>query len=292
MKRIGIILGLSVIIILAAATTCFAQGLSLVSTNPVDGDNSLQFTNVAVKMVFSENMTSDEAQAANEHRFKITDNKGENISYKTLYNAKKYPNEIWLQITETLTTDTKYKLIISGNVVSSTGDTLGTSQTMKFGTRNTKQDNNVYMVLMLVMVAGMIGFTTWEAKRKLKQELEEKGEESKVNPYKESKKTGKSVEQIVAKTEQEKAKAEKHRIKAELEDTTIEYDKAAAANDAKKVKVRRSITTTGAKIPNVVAVKRKARETAKAKVEQQARAKAQNSGKSKGSKQQQHKNKK
>jgi hypothetical protein len=292
MKRIGIILSLSVIIVLAAATSCFASGLSLVSTNPVDGDNTLQYTNVAVKMVFSENMTSAEAQAANEHRFKITNKDGDSIAYKTLYNAKKYPNQIWLQITETLTTNTQYTLKISGDVVSSAGDTLGEGETIKFATRNTKQDNNVYMILMLVMVAGMVGFTTWETRRKVKQEMEEKGEEPKVNPYKEAKKTGKSVEQIVAKTEKEKERAEKHRIKAELEDTTIDYDPASEKSDAQKVKARRSITTTGAAVPAVVVKKRKAREAAEAKAEEKAKARAQNTGKSKGSKQQQHKNKK
>jgi hypothetical protein len=68
--------------------------------------------------------------------------------------------------------------------------------------------------MMGVMMVGMIVFTSLSAKRQLKkQEEEEKTKpDAKVNPYKEAKKTGKSVEDVVAKTEKEKEKA---RAKAE-----------------------------------------------------------------------------
>jgi len=298
MKRIGIILSLSIMIVLSAASFCFAQGLTLESVFPEEGTSNLTMTNVAVKLKFSENMTSEEAQAANEDCFKITNEKGKKISYRTLYNAKKYPDEIWLQITDTLENNTEYKLVISGKIVSSAGNTLDDGQTLHFSTRDSKQDNNVYMIMMLLMVVGMVVFTSLETRHKLKKEMAEKqtAEDFKVNPYKEAKKTGKSVEEIIAKTEHEKAKAEKHRQKAEKEaaEEAAEarahgHGKTAADDGRRKVKAKKPISAAGVQTPQSIIEKNKARAEAKAK--EQARKNAHSVSKSKGSKQQQRKKK-
>ena len=89
MKRIGAIVSLLVILIVLSTSMSFASGLTLISSFPEDGDSSLMPANIAVKLVFSENMTSEEAQAANESRFAITDSEGKAIKFDPLYNADK-----------------------------------------------------------------------------------------------------------------------------------------------------------------------------------------------------------
>ena len=291
MKRIGIIVSLSVMIVLSAVCFSFAQGLTLESVYPEEGTNTLTMTNVAVKLKFSENMTSEEAQAANKDCFKIENEKGKKVSYTTLYNAKKYPNEIWLQLTDDLANNTEYKLVISGDIVSSAGHSLDDGLTVNFSTRDSKQDNNVYMFLMLAMVVGMVFFTSWETRRKLKKAAADNGEEVRMNPYKEAKKTGKPVEEIIARNAQEKAKAEKHRQKTEkaaLEEAKKQEEKAVDDGN-KKVMAKRPISAIGVATPDSIVAKNKAR--AEAKSNAAAAKKSHSVNKSKGSKQQQHKKK-
>jgi len=113
-------------------------------------------------------------------------------------------NEIWVLINKDLVSDSEYKLTISGDLKIPNGDTLGKEETIDFKTRNISTDNTVNMVLMGLMMVGMVVISSITMKRNLKKEMEKKGEVEKVNPYKVSKETGKSVEEIVAKAEKEK----------------------------------------------------------------------------------------
>ncbi|MDD4570567.1 MAG: Ig-like domain-containing protein [Tepidanaerobacteraceae bacterium] len=295
MKRIGKILSLTILTVLLASSISFAQGLSLESIFPKDGENKLQPTNIAVKMTFSENMTSPVAQAANEDCFTIINPKGKSIKHKTLYNAEKYPNEIWIQITEPLEMETEYTLTVSSDLVSSGGNTLDEPIITHFSTRNTKQDSNGYMVIMLLMVVGMVVFTAWDTKRKLKKDVAGADEEEeKVNPYKEARKTGKTVEEIVAKTEKDKAKAEKKKARAGKRQSVKEESEVEETQEGvKRVKSPRPISAIGATTPARVIEINRAREKAKEEAEQKAnsKAKGQTTTKKKGSKQQQRKKK-
>lgn len=295
MRRIGIIISLSVLIVLLASSFSFAAGLTLESTYPEDGQSGFMPVNMAIKLKFSENITSEEARTANINCFKITDSKGKPVKFDQLYNAEKYPNEVWLQITENLTDATEYTVKISDELQSTAGNTLDKAVTLNFSTRDTAKDSNGYMVLMVLMIIGMVVFTAWDTKKKLKQESGSKSEEEKVNPYKEAKKTGKSVEEIVAKAEQQKAQAEKRRAKAGRKQSIKEEPKKEEAREGvKKVKAKRPISAVGAQTPAKVIAMKEAREKAKAAAEAKAAAKskkAQTAAKSKGSKQQQKKKK-
>lgn len=292
MKRLGAIISLSLLIVLLASSLSFASSLELVSTNPEEGDNGLQAANVAVKLMFNENMTGEQAEVANQNKFQLTDEDGNNIEYTTLYNAKKYPNEIWLQVSETLKDNTKYTLEISDGLQSTAGNKLGEKVTLHFATRDTAADSKGYMFLMALMVVGMIGFTVWETGRQIKkQQAGEKSEDQKVNPYKESKRTGKAVEDIVAKTEKEKEAAKKRSEKEERKQAKADSaDADQPENDNKKVKGRRPISAAGIQTPKSVIAKRKAREDS-AKAASGSRGKGSEAHKSKGSKQQQRKKK-
>lgn len=291
MKRIGTILSLSVLIVLLASSISFAGDLSLVDIYPKEGENGLQPNNVAIKMTFSENMTDPAAIANNERLFKITDDKGKALEYDVLYNAEKYPDQIWLQIVKTLEADAEYTLTISKGLKSSAGNTLDENIVSHFAVRDTTADNNGYMILMVLMMVGMVGFTVWDTSRKAKKESAKSQEDSKVNPYKEARKTGKSVEEIVAKTEQEKAKQEKQKAKASGQQDEKEDDSKEIRDGVYRLKSRRPISAAGMDTPKAVIAKRIAREAANEKAAMARSNKNQPAAKSKGSKQQQKKKK-
>ena len=60
--------------------------------------------------------------------------------------------------------------------------------------------------LMFVMMGGMVFFSTKSTQHQQQKEKVEKGKHDTVNPYKEAKRTGKSVAEIVAKDQQKKQK--------------------------------------------------------------------------------------
>lgn len=290
MKRLGKILCLSLMIALMATTASFASGLTLVSSFPEEGNAALTPQNVAIKLVFSEKISDPVSVAANANRFTVVDEEGNAIAFEPLYNESKYPNEVWLQISESLTQDTAYKVIISEGMQSSTGNSLEEDITLNFSTRNTEADNTGYMVLMAIMVVGMMVFTVFDTKRRLKKESSEKEEEQKVNPYKEAKRTGKSVEEVVARTEKEKSKAERRKARViKQQGADQEEEKEPVRPGVKRVKRPRTISEKGYATPKSFIEARIARERAEAEAKERARQPRQN--KSKGSKQQQRKKK-
>lgn len=243
MKKIGKILSLSILMVVLSFPLCFASGLELVTSYPEEGSNYSMLENVMIKLEFSEDVSAANIQESNKSAFTLKGEDGKTHKVKPLYSAK-MPNEIWVLIEESLTPDTEYKLTISGDLQGSDGDSLGSNQVITFKTRNTGADTTVNMVLMGVMVAGMIAFSSISMKRQMKKEAEEKGQVDKVNPYKVAKETGKSVEDIVAKTEKEKqkvqAKANKNKASTgKAEHATVED------NGNKKVKGPRTIASAG-----------------------------------------------
>lgn len=288
MKRLGSVLCLSLLTVLIATTFSFASGLTLVKSFPEEGNNSLTPANVAIKLVFSEKISDPVSISANSGRFAIVDSEGNPIGFEPLYNEIKYPNEVWLQISETLTQNTSYKVTISEGMQGSTGNVLDKSITLNFSTRNTEADSKGYMMLMMVMIGGMVAFSIFDTKRKIKKETAKKEEDLKVNPYKEAKRTGKSVEQVVARTDKEKAQAERRKAKVtkRQSDNSGKEDRASDPG-VKRVKKARPISEKGYATPKGFIEGRIAREEEKA----QSKAKKPQQSRSKGSKQQQRKKK-
>jgi len=252
MKRAGIILSLSILLILTSFSFCFAAGLELLDSYPKDGSDDSRPENFLVKLYFNEDVSAKEVQKQNEAAFKFTDSKGKELPIRVLYDSKK-PKEIWVLVEKTLKPDSEYKLSISGDLQLANGDTLGEDRTINLKTRNTNTDNNVNMALMGVMMVGMIVFTSISTKRQLKKREEEERAkpETKVNPYKVAKETGKTVEDVVAKTNKEKEKA---RAKAEKRNKHMVQSQSEAADagkaedekkDTKRVKGPRPISAAG-----------------------------------------------
>lgn len=251
MKRAGVIISLTIIMILMSFSFCFASGLELLDSYPKDGSNDARPENFLVKLYFNEVMSSDKVQQENKNMFKFTDAKGKELPTKVLYDAKK-PKEIWVLVEQTLVSNASYKLHVSGDLTDADGSTLGKDITLDLKTRNTATDNNVNMALMGVMMVGMIFYTSISAKRQVKKHEEEEAlkTDAKVNPYKVAKETGKSVEDVVAKTnkEREKAKAKaqkKGNYNVQRPGTAKDSEDEDTDNDTKRVTGPRPIAAAG-----------------------------------------------
>ena len=251
MKKIGIILSLSIMMVLMSFSLCFAAGLELQDSYPKDGSSESRPENFMVKLYFNEDVSAKEVQKDNESAFTFTDSKGKELPIKVLYDSKK-PKEIWVLVKQTLKQDSSYKLSISGDLKVANGDTLGQDKVISLKTRNTNTDNNVNMAMMGVMMVGMIFFTSLNTKRQLKKQEEEAktADDIKVNPYKVAKETGKSVEDVVAKTQKEKEKVKqkeekRNKAKAEGRGQAAVKEDDFANKDTKRVTGPKPISAAG-----------------------------------------------
>ncbi|WP_027400311.1 Ig-like domain-containing protein [Anaerovorax odorimutans] len=246
MRRIGIILSLSILIVIFSCSACFASGLELVDSYPKDGTGGLQPIGVAFKLHFNEDVAKEDIQKANKACMELTGKDKKPISLKLLHTESK-PKDLLVIVDKDLEQNSKYTFTLSGDFQSSNGDKLGEDVIINFETRNTKTDMNVNMLIMGLMVVAMLFFSSRAMKRQMKKEEEEKNEADKVNPYKVAKETGKSVEAIVAKTQKEKDKRER-RAKRSSENIEIEEENQAQQNNdpnVKRVKRAKPISETG-----------------------------------------------
>jgi len=265
-----IIATISILIVLLQATFCFAGNLEIVNSYPHDGGTGFQPVNLAVKLYFNQDVLNSANQEANKDCFKITgpDNKSQPI---TVLYVPKEEGLVEVVLKNTLEEDTEYKLTISGEFMASSGDTLGSDQTITFRTRSTKNDMKINMVMMGVMFVGIMFFSSRQMKHQMKKDAEEKEKEEKVNPYKVSKETGKSVQEIVKKTEKQKQKKaleeakRKENLEKEEQNPSHEDERD---NGNKKVKGPRPILAGG----SVYLSGRKAKAEKEAKKLAEARA--------------------
>ena len=229
MKRRFPALLIAVLLILASASAAFADDLTIVDISPADGSKGYQPANMAVKIRFSEDMMDESAIAANQNKFSITDPDGTEQPYDIVYNADKYPDELWLVLQGDLQADTEYTVTVQPGIVSSSGSRLAEGLTTNFFTRNTKTDGLISMGLMLVLMVAMFGMTARSAKKQQEKEdpkAAERALEDSLNPYKLAKQNGISLAEAQAIVEKEKDKLDKKKAKAEAERIKREEMKA------------------------------------------------------------------
>ena len=108
--------------------------------------------------------------------------------------------------------------------------------------------------MMIVMIVGMIFFSMRSAKKAMEKENDQKQKKDTVNPYKEAKRTGKSVEEIVEKDKKKKAKqaeamakqkAKEAELEAELEAMEAKRNAKQKKASTKKVSSPRPISAAG-----------------------------------------------
>lgn len=258
MKKIGVSICLMLMILFGGCVMSFAtdNSLEIENTYPVDGQKNTTVENLSVKLDFNQSVSDKANRKANSKAFVIKDKKGKKVPIRVMYNPKDLKQVMVIADNHDgrnkIKEDTNYTLKVSKDLVSDTGATLGHDVEIKFTTMNQKRNTMIYMAMMVVMFGGMFFFTSRSVKKEREAELDDK--EIKVNPYKEAKRTGKSVEEIVAKQEKEKAKraekAEKARAKREAEEARLAElygEKEELAPGHFRVNAPRPISSVGGK---------------------------------------------
>ncbi len=249
MKRIGAILTTIALIMMLSVSFCFADsGLTIENTYPEDGSTGASVENLGVKIHFSEEMTEEVVGKANNGCFQLYDDEGRKLPTKVLYNDKEEGEVLVLLENKNNTVqvkgNTEYTLKISRNTVDDKGNVLGEDTVIKFKTLNQSVNTMISMGMMVVMFGGIMVVSARTAKKEAENQ---KKEAEKVNPYKESKRTGKSVEEIVEKDQKKKAKeAQKAAKKAAKEAADDDYYEEDDINKY-RVSSRRSAYKAGSK---------------------------------------------
>ncbi len=254
MKRIGAILCLSFILAAISAPMCFAAqgGLTIQDQYPKDGATGTSVENVSVKIWFNQDVRPEtkEIRKANKEKVKLVDEKGKELPIYVAYNPKEEGQVMVLSSDQTkIKDDTKYTLTIDPGFQATNGDTLTTQDKVAFTTLNRTQATTVNMIMMGVMMVGMIFFTSRSMKKQQEKERANKGKTETVNPYKEAKRTGKSVEEIVEKDRKNKEKQAAAAAKrAEKEREVLEdLEEKKPISNNKRVTGPRPISAAGGK---------------------------------------------
>ena len=232
MKRTGAILCLALVMMLMSATLCFgAEGtLKINQQYPEDGATGTAIDNAGIKIWFDQdvNPANDAARKANEKAIKLVNEEGKKMPIRVVYSTEEEGvMMVLVDSTKPLDGDMEYTMTIDDTFQATSGDTLAGGDKVTFKTINQKRTMTVNMVLMFVMMGGMMLFATKSTQHDKKKEKEAKGKHDTVNPYKEAKRTGKSVEEIVAKDQKNKEKEAAAKAK-------IDAKKAKAKEEARR----------------------------------------------------------
>ncbi|MDO4393091.1 MAG: Ig-like domain-containing protein [Bacillota bacterium] len=262
MKRVNALVIAMLMALAIAAPTCLAakettadnSALKIEVSTPEDGAEGVSVENLSVKLTMNKEMSSltSAQKKHNQSAIKLTDPKGKKIKVNAYY-SKEHPDQVMIvsatsnNKSQRFDSATKYTLTIGKNFSSADGSTFDKDQVISFTTLNQKRSMMIYMILMGLMMAGMIFFSMKSAKKNLEKEKEKDNEVSTVNPYKEAKRTGKTVEEIVEEDRKRKAKAAKasERRRAEIEALEAEIRAEEHKQFNKRVSVRRPISAAG-----------------------------------------------
>lgn len=293
MKKIGAIVCLTMLMVMITATFCFgAETFKVDSTYPKTGKTNTTKDNMCVKVYFNKAVGNKSSKAANKNAYKITNSSGKEFPARIYYSPKN--DKYALILLDTVKVPTKgsnaikdntwYACTISADFTANDGEKLGTEQVIKFKTMNQARNTSIYMIMMVLMFGGMFWFSAKQMKKQGTGDDNKdgtKGARSEAfNPYKESKRTGKPVEEIIAQHEKEEAKRkarEKHKKEADKA-----YDDMFAESENYRVSRPKPISAAGC----TYKTGRKAIAEAKAKkaAEEKAKRKANGYGKAKSKK--------
>lgn len=213
MKRLGGIVCLVALIVTMTASMCFGtESLKVVETYPKDGQKNTTTENMGVKLWFNNDMGAKETLKANSKCFKIVGEDGKKLPIKVFYSPKD-PKEVMVLLDANkkveIAQNSDYTLVIDKKLQDSDGNQLGKDEKITFKTLNQKKNTTVYMVMMGIMMVGMFVFSSIQMKRQMEGQEDNKAvKEEPFNPYKEAKRQGKSVEEVINQHEKEVEKQE------------------------------------------------------------------------------------
>ena len=211
MKKTGRILCLVMVMLMMASTLCFATagGLKIEQQYPADGATGTAIDNAGIKIWFNQdvNPKNDKIRKANAEAVKLVNEDGKELATRVVYSPdEKGVMMVLVDSKKPLDGDMEYTMTIDKTFQATSGDLLTDGDKVTFKTMNQKRTMTVNMLLMFVMMGGMMFFATKSTQHDQKKAKEAKGKHDTVNPYKEAKRTGKSVEEIVAKDQKNKAR--------------------------------------------------------------------------------------
>jgi hypothetical protein len=171
---------------------------------------------VGIKLYFDGDVTDESIRDINNAKgmFEFSGGKTEKITTKAYFNKK---DNGYILVTATKTKDgnaislnpnSRYKLTISGKLTSADGRILGEDKVVDFRTVDTSGNTQVYMLLMVAMVAGMILMTFVSNRRKARAKAIIANSKP-ANPYKLAKEKGITLEEALAIAEKDKLRREK-----------------------------------------------------------------------------------
>ena len=223
MKRSTLIALLAAVMVMAGSVFSFAaDGLTLVSSYPEDGQKNTSMENLGVKLTFSSPINSEEAKKIDESKFSIVDEEGEKVPVRVLFSDEN--DGLVLVVADVdegfvAKNNCEYKLTIDAGLVDNEGNELAQAQTVTFRTYNQRVNNMVNMGMMFIMFGGIMVLTMRQNNKKEEEEADKKEEPKKAfNPYKEAQRTGKTVEEVKAeqaRKEEKEAKKKARRKKKE-----------------------------------------------------------------------------
>ncbi len=256
MKRISFVACLTALIVVLTSSVVFGStALKIEEAYPHDGQKNTTVENMSVKLTFNNAVDSKENRKANEKCFTIKDDKGKALPIKVYYNPENGKQALILvDMTKRTAKDkiikdnSEYTLTVDKSFVDNEGNALGKTEKISFTTLNQAWNTKIYMIMMVVMFGGMFFFSSRQAKKQMAQTQEDTKEEP-FNPYKEAKKTGKPLAEVIAQHEKEEAKkAAKEARKAAKEHVVEEEEEEIEeANGNYRVKAAKPIAAAGGK---------------------------------------------
>ena len=260
MKRTGALVCLIIMVVSMFAPAVFAEDnsensvLKIESSTPENNATGVSVENLSVKIYFNKEILpeSKAVKESNAKQFKLTDADGNKIPIKVYYSHKEKSEGLLMVVSDVIDSDieikgnTDYSLTIGKNFEATDGTKLGTVQKIDFKTLDKSKSTTVYTIMMIVMIVGIIFFSSRSAKKAAEKESGAKKPET-VNPYKEAKRTGKSVEEIVAKDQQKKAKYAEAvaKQKAKMAELEAEEEAERKAASTKRVSSPKPISAAG-----------------------------------------------
>lgn len=213
MKRRGLVAILAAVMVMASTVMCFADdALQLESSYPENGQKNTSMENVGVKLKFNHPVNSEAAKKVDAKAVKLVDEDGKAVPTEVLFSDKNDGLVLVLADTTdyTVKNNAEYTVTIDKAFVDNEGRALGSDATISFKTYNQKANNFVNMGMMIVMFGGIMFMTMKQQKEQQEDTKAEKTVEAGAfNPYKEAKKTGKSVQEVIAEEEKRQAKLAK-----------------------------------------------------------------------------------
>lgn len=252
MKKTGRIVCLVMVMLMMASTLCFATegGLKIEQQYPEDGATGTTIDNAGVKIWFNQDVQpkNDKIRKANAESVKLVNEEGKELPTRVIYS----PDEegvmmVLVDSKKQLDGDMEYTMTIDETFQATSGDLLLGGDKVTFKTLNQKRTMTVNMLLMFVMMAGMMIFATKSTQHDKKKEKAASGKHDTVNPYKEAKRTGKSVQEIVAQDQKNKEKEAAAKAKRDAKRAKEKEEERREELNIHKVAGPRPISAAGGK---------------------------------------------